>query len=72
MSFISEKPTNNEIIRLSVDNDEISNNDKVQFLNILLINLSKKDTPIKLIQCFAVDMNFVKIKYTCFFKKARS
>ena len=69
MSFISEKPTNNEIIRLSVDNDEISNNDKVQFLNILLINLSKKDTPIKLIQCFAVDMNFVKIKYTCFFEK---
>ena len=69
MSFITEKPTNNEIIRLSVDNDEISNNDKVQFLNILLINLSKKDTPIKLIQCFAVDMNFVKIKYTCFFEK---
>ena len=29
MSFISDTPTNNEIIRLSVDNDEISNNDKV-------------------------------------------
>ena len=69
MSFLSDTPTNNEIIRLSVDNDEISNNDKVQFLNILLINLSKKDTPIKLIQCFAIDMNFVKIKYTCFFEK---
>ena len=69
MSFISDIPTNNEIIRLSVDNDEISNNDKVQFLNILLINLSKKDTPIKLIHCFAVDPNLVKIKFTCFFEK---
>ena len=69
ISFASDKPTNNEIIRLSVDNDEISSNEKVQFLNILLINLSKKDTPIKLVQCFAIDQNFVKIKYTCFFEK---
>ena len=69
MSFICDNPTNNEIIRLSVDNDEISNNDQVQFLNILLINLSKKDTPIKLIQCFAIDPNYVKIRYTCFFEK---
>ena len=69
MSFICDNPTNNEIIRLSVDNDEISNNEQVQFLNILLINLSKKDTPIKLIQCFAIDPNYVKIRYTCFFEK---
>ena len=69
MSFISDTPTNNEIVRLSVDNDEMSNNEKVQFLNILLINLSKKDTPIKLIHCFAIAPNFVKIKFTCFFEK---
>jgi len=69
MSFVCENPTNNEIIRLSVDNDEISNNEKVQFLNIFLINLSKKDTPIKPIECFQIDMNFVKIRYTCFFEK---
>ena len=34
MSFVCENPTNNEIIRLSVDNDEISNNEKVQYLSI--------------------------------------
>ena len=69
MSFISDKPTNSEVIKLSVDNDEISNNEQYQFLNILLINLAKKDTPIKLIQCFAVEPNFVKIKFTYFFEK---
>ena len=69
MTFICDKPTSNDIIRLSVDNEEISNNEKVQFINILLINLSKKETPVKLVQCFAIDMNFVKLKYSLFFEK---
>ena len=69
MAFISEKPTNNEIVRLSVDNEEIANDEKIQYLNLLLINLTKKDTPIKLLQCFSIDDNFIKIKFSSFFEK---
>ena len=69
MAFVSEKPTSNDILRLSVDNEEIDKNEKNQFLNLLLINLSKKDTPIKSLQCFAIDNNFIKIKFGCFFEK---
>ena len=47
MAFVSEKPTSNDIVRLSVDNDEIDKNEKNQFLSLLMINLTKKDTPIK-------------------------
>ena len=69
MAFVSEKPTSNDIVRLSVDNDEIDKNEKNQFLSLLMINLSKKDTPIKSLQCFAIDNNFIKIKFGCFFEK---
>ena len=69
MAFISEKPTNSTIIRLSVDNEEIDNNEKNEFLHLLMINLSKKDTPIKLLQCFSIDNNFIKIRFSCFFEK---
>ena len=34
-----------------------------------MINLSKKDTPIKLLQCFSIDNNFIKIRFSCFFEK---
>ena len=69
MAFVSEKPTSNDIVRLSVDNDEIDKNEKNQFLSLLMINLTKKDTPIKSLQCFAIDNNFIKIKFGCFFEK---
>ena len=69
MAFISEKPTNSTIIRLSVDNEEIDNNEKNEFLHLLMINLSKKDTPIKLLQCFSIDNNFIKIRFSSFFEK---
>ena len=69
MAFINENPTHDDIVRLSVDNEEISNNEKIQYLNLLLINLSKKDTPIKSLQSFAVDENFLKIKFSTFFEK---
>ena len=69
LAFVSENPTNNDIIRLSIDNEEITKEKKNQFLNLLLINLSKKDTPIKTIQCFAIDSNFIKIKFGLFLEK---
>ena len=69
MAFVSEKPTNDEYIKLSVDNDEIITDEKNLFLNLLLINLSKKDTPIQLLQCFSIDDNFIKIKFGIFFEK---
>lgn len=43
MAFINENPTHDDIVRLSVDNEEIINNEKIQYLNLLLVNLSKKD-----------------------------
>ena len=69
MTFISEKPLSSEIVRLSVDNEEIANNENTQYLNLFLINLTKKDAPIKLLQCFSVDNNFIKIKFSSFFEK---
>ena len=69
MAFISEKPTNTEIVRLSVDNEEIANDEQNQYLNLLLMNLTRKDSPVKLLQCFSVDNNFLKIKFSQFFEK---
>ena len=69
MAFINENPTHDDIVRLSVDNEEITNNEKIQYLNLLLVNLSKKDTPIKSLQSFSVDDKFLKIKFSTFFEK---
>ena len=67
MAFVSEKPTSNDIVRLSVDNDEIDKNEKNQFLSLLMINLTKKDTPIKSLQCFAIIL--LKLNLDVFSKK---
>ena len=70
LAIVSEKPTNTDIIKLSVDNNEIMNNEENNFfLNFLMINLSKKETPIKLMQCFAIEKNFIKVRFSSFFEK---
>ena len=70
ISYVSEKPTTDEPIRLSVDSDEISEtNTDVIYLNVVKINLSKKDYAMSLIQCYSVDKTFVKVEFSYFYEK---
>lgn len=70
ISYITNKPTCNDPIRLSVDSDELSeNNTDVFYLNLIKINLSKKDYSMLLVQCYCVDKTFVKIEFSYFYEK---
>lgn len=70
ISYISDKPTSDEPVRLSVDSDEISEtNTDVSYLNIIRINLSKKDYVMSLVQCYSVDKSFVKVEFSYFYEK---
>ena len=90
ISYITHKPIAEDYIKLSVDSDEIIDNNNnnntntntnpnypnnntnvndVLYLNVIRVNLAKKDYSMSLIQSYIVDNTFVKIEFSYFYEK---
>ena len=71
VSYISDKASSEEQIRLSIDSEELNenNNNDLFYLNLVQVNLSKKEISFNFIQCYSLDKTFVKIEYSYFYEK---
>jgi hypothetical protein len=72
VSYISDKPSSEEQIKLSFDSEELNdnnNNNDLVYLNLVQVNLSKKEISFNFIQCYSLDKTFVKIEFSYFYEK---
>ena len=72
VSYISDKASSEEQIKLSFDSEELNdnnNNNDLVYLNLVQVNLSKKEISFNFIQCYSLDKTFVKIEFSYFYEK---